>query len=400
VRVDVTEGDPASFRQAGLKVIMLIPGDCQGSAPKGYSSGGVGALDPQEWAQCAVNLFGADCAGSAVSCPAVEVLNEPAGGWFWGENADSRQNASAYATLLADTWTAFNGQYGTAAPAILASYDGGSDSSVAWGQEWWTPQVSQYVGGVTVHPYGGTGDPTQSAQGNRMQVTEAHQQTDIPVWVTEVGWPTGTPNADSLQWTADQQAANVTSFGQWAASTGYVAVVTYYGWASGAYGLQPGAMQAIAQANTASAATPAIVASQPVAQPPKPTSTTTPTLAATKTARTAPAARTPATSTSEPTTTSTATGPASTSASGSATAPSTALQPASLTAAPASSMTLAPSGTDPAAAQQPGHHAAAGPRSPKSTGPFTVNDHTEVLEVDPVPNGRARARRTRRPVRV
>jgi len=84
---------------------------------------------------------------------------------------------------------------------------------------------------VSVHPYGGTGSRSESALGDRPQVVQAHEQTGLPVYITEVGWPTavGQPaTGDSLQWTEAEQAQNITSFIDWAKSTGYVADVTIF----------------------------------------------------------------------------------------------------------------------------------------------------------------------------
>ena len=264
-RVDATQaaGEVKAYWQAGLKVLLLIPGGCDGASAGGYNGGGVAAVDPAGWASCAVNVYQTECAGSASNCPAVEVLNEPAGPWFWGGDAGSQRNASAYAELVKQTWSAFHDKFGTGAPKILASYDGGSDSNVNWGQAWWTPGIAQYVDGVTVHPYGGTGDRNQSAAGNRGDVTAAFQQTGRPVWITELGWPTGSPNGDSLQWDDGSQAANVASFVAWVNQqpVGEVAGVTFYSWPGGAYGLGDAAMGAVASGNH-TATLPAPVASQ------------------------------------------------------------------------------------------------------------------------------------------
>jgi exo-beta-1,3-glucanase (GH17 family) len=148
----------------------------------------------------------------------------------------STANAAAYATLLKTVHAAFVGHYGAGAPKILASYDGGSSGSTTWGQEVWASDpnnIASYVDGVTVHPYGGTGNAAQSAQGNRAGVTAAHTDTGKPVWITEVGWPTAVSQpatGDSLQWTELEQAQNIFNFVTWSATTGYVAAVTIFGY--------------------------------------------------------------------------------------------------------------------------------------------------------------------------
>ncbi len=227
-RFDTSNGEPVSeFTSHDVEVIVTIVGP--------YNTGGVSALDASSWAATALSYFDAQCAGSSTKCPAVEVLNEPGGSWFWGPNASSAANASAYAKLLKTTHTAFAGKYGASAPVILASYDGGSAGSTAWGEAVWAadPSVGSYVDGVTVHPYGGTGNMAQSAVGNRASVTAAHMKSGKPVWITEVGWPTAVSKpstGDSLQWTELAQAQNVYGFVTWASSTGYVSAVTIFGY--------------------------------------------------------------------------------------------------------------------------------------------------------------------------
>ncbi len=51
--------------------------------------------------------------------------------------------------------------------------------------------------------------------GHRASVEAAHAQTGKPVYVTEMGWPTAVAEpatGDSLQWTEDEQAANIYNF--------------------------------------------------------------------------------------------------------------------------------------------------------------------------------------------
>lgn len=74
-------------------------------------------------------------------------------------------------------------------------------------------------------------DAQNSAEGKRELVVQAYEATGLPVFVTEVGWPTavGQPQTgDSLQWTEQQQAENITSFIRWARSTHFVAMVIYF----------------------------------------------------------------------------------------------------------------------------------------------------------------------------
>jgi hypothetical protein len=214
-RVDISNESANDFWTHGLAVDALFSGP--------YNTGGVSAINPTSWAANTVSTYQSECAGSATHCPAVEVLNEPYGSWFWGANATSSTNEAAYAHLLVDTWTAFHNQYGAASPKILAAFS--TDS-------WWqgivaaVPNIGNYVDGVTVHPYGGTGSVASSALGDRGQVLDAHQTTGKPLWISEFGWPTalGQPaTGDSLQWSYSAQATNTYNFVTWLRSLGYVA---------------------------------------------------------------------------------------------------------------------------------------------------------------------------------
>ncbi len=214
-RVDISAESANDFWPHGLAVDALFSGP--------YNTGGVSAINPTSWAQNTLSTFQSQCGGSAAHCPAVEVLNEPYGSWFWGANATSSTNEAAYAHLLVDTWTAFHNQYGSASPKIVAAFS--SDS-------WWqgitaaVPNIGNYVDGVSVHPYGQTGSVASSALGDRGLVVDAHQTTGKPLWISEFGWPTavGQPaTGDSLQWTFSQQATNTYNFVTWLRSLGYVA---------------------------------------------------------------------------------------------------------------------------------------------------------------------------------
>jgi hypothetical protein len=192
-----------------------------------YNSGGVCALNAGSWVTQALAFYAANT--SPAQTPTIEVLNEPGGTWFWGANAASSASAACYRELLKKTRADFHGQYGSAAPRILGTLDG--SGGLAFGKAWVTSDWSTYVDGFIVHPYGGTGSRTSSALGNRARVEEAHARTGGPIYVTEVGWPTATSQpstSDSLQWSESEQAANLTGFIGWAASTGYVAEVVYF----------------------------------------------------------------------------------------------------------------------------------------------------------------------------
>jgi hypothetical protein len=155
-----------------------------------------------------------------------ELLNEPGNPYFYSDYS----NIALYASLTKAVHAALEANFAPAIrPKLLVSYDGGYNGS-EYGRALFADGAA--ADGVTVHPYGGHG--SISALGNRERVTQAHAGTGLPVYVTEVGWPTAVgqpPTGDSLQWTEAQQAENLTSFMNWARSLGYVADVTYFNYA-------------------------------------------------------------------------------------------------------------------------------------------------------------------------
>jgi putative glycosyl hydrolase len=209
----------STAKAAGLKFDVLDSGP--------YTTSGVCGINASSWVSSALSWYSANT--DPTQSPYFEVLNEPGGTWYWGSSANSTANGSCYRSLLQQTWTAFHNKYGTGAPKILGSVDG--SGGLTFGQNWWQSSAASYVDGVTVHPYGGTGSTTSSAQGNRQRVTDAHNLTGEPVYITEVGWPTATscsPTGDSLQWSESDQATNITNFADWARGTGYVPLVTFF----------------------------------------------------------------------------------------------------------------------------------------------------------------------------
>ena len=188
-----------------------------------YRHGGVSSINDAEYASHVVSVIESD-----PSIVSVEILNEPDGAWFWGPGANSRANADAYARLLEAVYNKVKARFGGEHPLLLGAFEEGS----TWGDVWWNAlKDKEAVEGVVVHPYGGTGSRAQSAAGDRAQVERAHAYTGLPVYVTEVGWPTATgfaPTGDSLQWPQAEQAANIYSFVSWARSTGYVGGVFIY----------------------------------------------------------------------------------------------------------------------------------------------------------------------------
>ncbi len=211
----------AGWTAAGVKVIDVIDGP--------ENSGGVSAINATEWAAAAVAAVRAN-----PEIAALEVLNEPGNKWMgWGSEAGDTANAAAYDHLLKVVHEAMVANFGSHYPRLLASYDGG-EGPTTWGEEMWAaePNVGNYINGITLHTYGGTSNRTTSALGARDRVETAHaQHPNIPIYVTEVGWPTAVgqpPTGDSLQWTEAEQAANITNFITWAKATGYVADVTIF----------------------------------------------------------------------------------------------------------------------------------------------------------------------------
>jgi hypothetical protein len=205
--VRTEETNVSGWTKVGVKVIY------DDSGP--YNSGGVKALNVSSWVANAVAYVKAN-----PQVAAVEVLNEASGSWFWGENADSTENAASYAKLLEAVHTAFVKEFGSARPLILASYGGPSEAPV-WGERVWAanPNVSDYCDGVVVHPYPSSG----RGEAQRKQVEEAHAKTGKPVYITEVGWNTSVV-------TEAEQAQDITNFIDWAKSTGYVADVDIFGY--------------------------------------------------------------------------------------------------------------------------------------------------------------------------
>jgi hypothetical protein len=240
----------SGWTAAGVKVIDDMAGPS--------NSGGVSAINATEWAAKAVTAVKAN-----PQIAAVEVLNEPGNVWEgWGSSAGSSANAAAYDHLLKVVHEAFVANFGSSYPPILASYDGG-EGPTTWGEEMWAaePNIGNYINGITLHSYGGTSNRTQSALGDRHQIELAHSQhPTIPIYITEVGWPTavGQPSTgDSLQWTEAEQAQNITNFVNWAKGTGYIQDVTIFNYrdygtndwygiesASGAHKLSYGALAA------------------------------------------------------------------------------------------------------------------------------------------------------------
>jgi hypothetical protein len=200
------------------------------------TGGSIGSIDPEAYAAEVVALFKRYGRGGTfwqgrtdLGGQAVEVLNEPGGGWFWRDPA----NYAAYTDLLRVVHETLAREFPEAIrPRVLASWDGGAGRSSRFGQGWKALGGLDYCDGVTVHPYGGSEGQAGGEQGDRPAVARAHAASGKPVYVTEVGWPTavGAPSTgDSQQWTEAQQAQSIASFIDWARATRYVAMVVIFG---------------------------------------------------------------------------------------------------------------------------------------------------------------------------
>lgn len=223
VRLD-TPPKLTPWESVGLKVIADEAGP--------YSKEGVSGLNHAAYVEKVVNFVKAN-----PRVYAVEVLNEPGGSWFWGPNSESQANRESYARLLIEVHQALVANFGAARPLELASWDGGHDSSNAWGEAWSKNATALAdVDGVTNHPYGGTGSRPSAILGNRRLVEAAHAASKKPIYITEIGFPTKGPTGDSLQYTEVEQAWAIFQFALWARSTGYVAGVTFYGYRDGTEG--------------------------------------------------------------------------------------------------------------------------------------------------------------------
>lgn len=231
VRLDTPSGSLRRYESHGIAVIADMAGP--------YGSGGVGELDVSSYVARDVALVRRN-----PHLFALETLNEPGGQWFWGRDAESSANREAYGRLVIAVHEALVREFGSRRPLQLCSADGGHSSSDAWLGGW-----SRVAGAVeacdelTNHPYGGNGDRSQASRGNRRLVEETIALAHKPVAITEVGFPTSGPTADSLAYTEREQAKAVFDFITWArARAPAVALVTVYGYRDatlgGGYGVE------------------------------------------------------------------------------------------------------------------------------------------------------------------
>lgn len=140
---------------------------------------------------------------------AVEVLNEPGGSWFWSDP----NNFAGIKILCKTTYEAFVSS--GIRTQVLASFDGGKGGAegVAWGEKAHAEGIYEFCHGQTCHPYGGKTGSNGGALGDRVKCLASIRITGKPLWVTELGFPTGSgPTGDSQAWTEAQQASAFASF--------------------------------------------------------------------------------------------------------------------------------------------------------------------------------------------
>jgi hypothetical protein len=142
-----------------------------------------------------------------------EVGNEVYGTWFYGPDAQAEYES--YFQALKVFWAAITDSFAPAIrPVLLASTGSGVGSE--WAQGLAKLGAASYMHGSVVHPYGGPKGESGGAQGNRAEVEWIYKLFGKRVYVTEVGWPTGSAaTSDSQAWTEAEQAANIKSFGEW-----------------------------------------------------------------------------------------------------------------------------------------------------------------------------------------
>ncbi len=202
------------MNKAGVHVASVIFGE----------GGSIGSIDPTTYANEIVSYFTKYGRQGGVS---VELLNEANNPAFWSDAG----NTTAYAKLAKAVHEGLAKLPAASRPIELCNWDGGRGPSSSWGPKLKATGALIYCDGVTVHPYGGSSGQDGGALGGREDVEGAHAGSGLPIYVTEIGWPTavGQPSTgDSQQWSEAQQAANITRFMAWAKGTGYVRMVVYF----------------------------------------------------------------------------------------------------------------------------------------------------------------------------
>jgi hypothetical protein len=183
--------------------------------------GSIASINPTTFAAEVVAV------SSRVHPRAVEVLNEPGNPSFWSDPS----NYAAYANLAKAVHEALAVLPAGSRPAELCSWDGGEGPNSSWGAGIKAAGALRWCDGVTAHPYGGSNGQDGGALGGRRDIEGAHNGSGLPVYITEIGWPTavGQPSTgDSQQWTQAQQAENMAGIVAWAKASGYVEMVIFF----------------------------------------------------------------------------------------------------------------------------------------------------------------------------
>ncbi len=143
-----------------------------------------------------------------------ELLNEP--------RLLSGYSNQLYAAITKLVYAALEANFAPSLrPKLLVSNDGGVFQA----------HVGAVADGVVTHAYGGSSGQDGGADADRQEIESDHAASGLPVYVTEVGWPTAVgqpPTGDSQQWTEAQQAENIANFIRWARGTGYIDDVTIF----------------------------------------------------------------------------------------------------------------------------------------------------------------------------
>lgn len=139
---------------------------------------------------------------------AVELWNEPFGGWFWKPTPDPK----AYARLVDAAAPAVHAA--DASLTVLASGDLIQSRADGVLHEWLgelldaDPTLPAEVDGFSVHPYpwprdAGPYDPAMNPRVSFGRVsairdTELAHGTQLPIWITEIGWSTAPGVSDAV----------------------------------------------------------------------------------------------------------------------------------------------------------------------------------------------------------
>ncbi len=194
--------------------VKLLPLFGEGGSLSEYDNGGF-ANEIVTWFK-RYGYGGTFWAGRPVDLGATtcELLNEP--------RLLSGYSNQLYAEITKLVYAALEANFAPSVrPKLLVSNDGGVFQA----------HVGAVADGVVTHAYGGSSGQDGGADGDRQEIESDRAASGLPVYVTEVGWPTAVgqpPTGDSQQWTEAQQAENIVNFIRWARSKGYVDDVTIF----------------------------------------------------------------------------------------------------------------------------------------------------------------------------